>query len=307
MVTCSMNLLQTKERENIMKKRIGTLVLVVALALSTLVGCGSSADDNAELQAQLEALQAELDALKEESEEVVVDEVVEESTEEVVEESSEEVVEESTEEVIEESTEEVVEESSEEVVEESTEEVVADNAEVSADWTTYSFSVNGKTLSLPCSYQELADATGFAMKSSDAKSYLEAGYYTNVNLYIGEDQDLALYVDILNDTEGDLCYADCIVVAISQTEYQAVEQGASMITFAGGLQVGQEMTTADVEAVFGEPQDTYEYHGDDPDFPYDSYTWTYAEDPDRTYYNIFEVSIVNGIIDEITIDHLYYE
>lgn len=265
-----------------MKKKV--LILVVAAMLATsMLGCSSSKDkENAELQAQLEEMQAELDALKLESEEEV-------------EESSEE--EESTEEVSEESTEET-EESAEEA-----KNTLADIPDVSADWTTYSFSVNGKTLTLPCSYQELADATGFAMKSADAKSYLEGGYYTNVNLYT-EDEDLALYIDILNDTDGDLTYAECKVVAISQTEYQAVERGASMITFAGGLQVGLEMTTDDIEAIFGEPQDTYEYVSDDSD--YNSFEWTYSEDPDYTYHNNIEIKIVNGVIDEIGIEHLNF-
>lgn len=285
-----------------MRKQFVTVMLVAALAMSTLAGCGSSNEANAELQAQLEAMQAELDALKQEAE-AASEEVAEESTEEV-EESAEEVVEESTEEAAEESTEEVAEESTEEAVEESTEEATAVNTEVSADWTTYSFSVNGKTLTLPCTYQELADATGFAMKSSDAKSYLEGGYYTYVNLYT-PDEDLALYIDILNDTEEDQTYADCKVVSVKQTEYQAIEKGASIITFAGGMQVGMEMTTADVEAIFGEPQDTYEYISDDSD--YESYTWTYAADPDWSSHDNFEVTIVNGIVDEICIDHLYYE
>lgn len=265
-----------------MKRKVLILVLASMLATSML-GCGSSKDkENAELQAQLEEMQAELDALKQESEEVVEESSEEESTEESVEESTEEAPEESTEEA---------------------KNTPANNADVSADWTSYSFSVNGKTLTLPCSYQELAEATGFAMKSSNAKSYLEGGYYTNVNLYT-EDEDLALYIDILNDTDGDLTYAECKVVAISQTKYQAVECGASMITFAGGLQVGQEMTTDDIEAIFGEPQDTYEYVSDDSD--YCSSEWTYSEDPDYTYHNNIEITIVNGLIDEIGIEHLNF-
>jgi len=284
-----------------MKRRIVTLLFVTALALSTITGCGSSEDANAELQEQLEELQEELEALQKEAEEKAAE--VEEAAEVSVEEGEEE-VEESTEEATEEVAEEV-EESAEEA-EDASEVSEAQNsdAEVSADWTNYAFSVNGTTLTLPCSYQELAEATGFAMKSSDAKSYIEAGYYTNVNLYT-PDESLALYIDILNDTDDDLIYTECKVVSISQTEYQAVEQGASMITFAGGVQPGQEMTTADVEAVFGAPQDTYEYISEDSD--YESYTWTYSEDPDYTYYNAYEITIVNGVVDQISLDHLYYE
>ncbi len=253
-----------------MKKRIVALISVVVLSATVLAGCGSTAVDSDELQAQLEELQAELDALKQESQELAS----------------------------------VAEESSEEVVEESTEETVTTTAEVSTDWTNYSFSVNGKTLSLPCTYKELSEATGFEMKSSEAKSYLESGYYTYVNLYHGDEQ-LALYIDILNDTEEDACYADCLVVSVCQSEYQAVSQEASVLTFPGNLQVGQAMTTADVEAIFGAPQDTYEYISEDSD--YVSYTWTYAEDPDSTYTNCFEICLVNGIVDEITLDNLYYE
>ncbi len=276
-----------------MKKRLIGVMLIAALAMSTFVGCGSSDDKtNAELQAELEAMQAELDALKQENEA---------STEDTVDEVVEEVADDSVTDVADDATEEVIEETTEDTVEEVNTEVSVD---VSADWTTYSFGVNGKIITLPCSFQELADATGFVMKSSDAKSYLEGGYYTNVNLYT-PDEELALYIDIINDTDGDLVYTDCTVADVRQTKYQAIDQGASVITFAGGLQVGQEMTTAEIEAIFGEPQDTSEYISDDSD--YESYTWTYAADPDWSSHDNFEITIVNGIIDEIGIDHLYYE
>ena len=58
-----------------------------------------------------------------------------------------------------------------------------DSSEVSNTWSDYEVSVNNKTIKLPCTYEELKDATGFSMKSADEKSYLSKNYYATVNMY----------------------------------------------------------------------------------------------------------------------------
>ena len=173
-----------------------------------------------------------------------------------------------------------------------------DAVSVSGNWNDYAFNINGKELRLPCSYEELKAATGYEMKSSHAKSFLEGESYINVNLY-DKEENLMLYVDILNETKEDLQYTNCKVISVWQTDSQ-VEYGAKPITFPGGLKVGQEMTKEKLEELFGKPQDTYE-DKEDPEWAYEKYT--YCEDPDWSTRNTYEFTIVNGIITEIALDH----
>jgi len=161
------------------------------------------------------------------------------------------------------------------------------------NWTTYEFNVNGTTMLLPCTYAEFKNATGWAMKPADEKSYLEGGYYTSVNLY-NEAEDLMCYISIANPTDGDLCYADATVMKINQSSYN-VEQGSHVITFPYNLKVGMEITPDMLKTLIGEPSDTYEYL-DNPD--YQSYTYTWNEH-ERYINDSFEVNIVNNVIEEI--------
>ncbi len=178
----------------------------------------------------------------------------------------------------------------------------SDASGITADWTKYEFVIDGKTLSLPCDYQDLKDA-GFSMKSSDEKSYLEGGYYTNVNLY-NEDDDISLYAEISNLTDEDQQYTDCKVTSVSQTEYMVNSKDAPEITFPGGLVAGMEMTGEELEDLFGEPQDVFEYGSEDDDYWSNTYTW--SEDEDYTSFDNIEVCITNGIIDQITMEHTEY-
>lgn len=170
----------------------------------------------------------------------------------------------------------------------------------SNNWKDYQFTIGGTTLSLPCKYSDLKSVTGFSLKSADEKSYLEKGYYTTANMYLNDK--LALYIELSNETSGDATYADCTVTSVTQSEYQ-VENGAAKITFPGGLQVGQALTVDQAKALFGEPTDTYHYDSDG--YVSDSLTW--SEDTDYTSWNNFEIDIVNGVIDEIGLDHLYHD
>lgn len=183
-----------------------------------------------------------------------------------------------------------------------TEEDVDDNdsSNVSSDWDDYEFVVNGKTLELPCTYDELKAATGFSMKTAQEDSSLSNNYYTIVNMY--KDDKLALYIEILNDTGKDAKYTDSKITRVSQTEYQ-VSNGADKLTFPGGLQAGEEMTEAKLEELFGKPTDKRDYSSDG----YKSVTYIYNEDSSWTTTNYLEITIVNGVIDELTLDNRDYK
>lgn len=173
-----------------------------------------------------------------------------------------------------------------------------DNVNASSDWKTYKFLVNGKELALPCSYIDLSQATGLTFRLAELKSYLNSGYYSSINLYNSED-NLGLYSEILNDTDEDKLYTDCKITRVSQTAYQVESNNPPVISFPGDLKVGMELTKDKLKSMFGEPQDSYDYADSD----YVVWSFTYSPDKDFTTFDSYEINVINGVIDEIVLDH----
>ena len=174
------------------------------------------------------------------------------------------------------------------------------NTAVSSEWQKYEFIVNDKTLKLPSTYNELSNATSSTIQSSYTKSYLQSGYYALLNMY--KNDKLSLYIEVLNDTNLDQLYTDCKVTRISQTKYQS-SVGADVITFPGNLKVGQEITKDEIVNILGNPSDVKNY----TDEGYISDTYSYYEDTTYTTTNYYEIKVVNGIIDELTLDNRNYK
>lgn len=173
-------------------------------------------------------------------------------------------------------------------------EVISGN--VANDWKEYEVLVNNKSIVLPATYEELSGATGFTLKSSDLSSYVQGGYYVLLNMY--KNDKLALNVEVLNDTDGDLLYTDCKVTRVSQTKYQ-VSQGADVVVFPGGLKVGDSITEAKIIELFGTPNDIDEYSSDG----YESRTYKYVENSNFTTTNNYVIKVFNGEINELQLDN----
>lgn len=171
---------------------------------------------------------------------------------------------------------------------------VIDNANISVsnDWKQYQVAIAGKTLTLPMAYSELVAATGFTAKSSDADSVLSNNYYAMVNMY--KNEKLALYIEVMNTSGADVKYSDCNVTRISQTKYQ-ISQGADPIVFPGGIKAGDAITDDQIIALFGTPNDIKDYGT--------SKQYTYLSDTTWTTVNNFKIKVVDGIVDEIALDH----
>lgn len=182
--------------------------------------------------------------------------------------------------------------------------VISDNSQngsMSDNWKDYQVAINGTVLTLPCTYSELSTATGAELKSSEAKSYIQGGYYTTASLY--KDDSLAMYIELSNSTEEDQLYTDCMVTKIGYSQYTKENLGAEIV-FCGNLQIGQAMTVDDIKAILGEPQDSYEYSDED----YVSTTLRYEDESIwMSSYNSYNITIVNGVIDDISLKHLAYE
>ena len=168
--------------------------------------------------------------------------------------------------------------------------------EASNTWSDYEVSVNNKTIKLPCAYEEIKDATGFSMKSANEKSYLSKNYYATVNMY--KNDKLALYTEIYNDTNDDLKYSDGKISRIWQTKYQ-VSTGADIITFPGSLKVGDQISVDEIISKLGNPSDRAEYN----DSGYSSTTLTYNENLSWKTTKFYKITLVNGVIDELSLDN----
>lgn len=173
------------------------------------------------------------------------------------------------------------------------------NKEVSSRWSDYEVVINNKSIKLPCTYLELTNVTGFKMKSAQENSMLSSNHYTLVNMY--KNDKLALYTEILNDTNGDIKYTDGKITRIGQTKYQVLS-GADAFTFPGGIKAGDEITESEIVSKYGEPTKKDNYSSNN----YESVTYKYNANTNWTTTNYFEIKIVNGIIDEITLDNRDY-
>ena len=184
--------------------------------------------------------------------------------------------------------------------------VVKPSGELSTDWADFQIEINGKVLTLPCTYKELKEATGYSIKSAEEKSYLEPNYYTSCQLR-DADGNSVCYIDILNNTDEDMAYVDGIVIEVSQDDWDVEDTGIK-VNFAG-FKVGDVTSKDELIAKFGQPVDVYEYRIDEDDDQewkkYESDTYKWALDKDWTTMDFIEIemNINTGIIQEIRIDH----
>lgn len=169
---------------------------------------------------------------------------------------------------------------------------------VSDNWKDYQFSINGKTLTLPCSYNELKDISNFHMKSSDEKSYIEAYRKNGFLIYqtIDNDEKMAGNIDIKNTTSDDLLNSEGIITNIGQTNER---YNMDVIEFPGKLKVGMEIRKEDIIEKFGEPSSIREY-------TYGSSTSIYIkyiDDENTSTINYYEIDILDGKIINLELDH----
>ena len=177
---------------------------------------------------------------------------------------------------------------------------IIDNTEISNNWTNYQFIVNNKTIKLPCKFDELSSVTETKMKSAEEKSYISPNHYAIVNLY--KNEKLALHIELLNNGTEDIVYTDGMVTRVWQNKFH-ISSGATVITFPGGLQAGQEITKEEIVNLLGEPSDIKNYSSDG----YVLDTYSYFSDDLFTTTNNYIIKVANGVIDELILDHRNYE
>ena len=167
---------------------------------------------------------------------------------------------------------------------------------INNNWKDYTVSINGKTLSLPVSYEELKNASGFSIKSVYDNTTIPTKHYVLANLY--KDDKLAVSVELTNKTDSDLKYVDSSVTRISQDKFSTEQTGIENVIFPGNLKTGMNITKEEIFKLFGEIE-VKEYKSDN----YVSETYKYTSDDTWKTLNYYEIRVVNGVIDSLTLDH----
>ena len=163
---------------------------------------------------------------------------------------------------------------------------------ISNDWKKYQIGINGVVYTLPMGYQDISLATGFTIKDTNLNTLLEPNHYTSTNLY--KNDKLALYIDIINNEKENIKYIDCMVTRVTQSKYQ-VSQGAEQIIFPGNIKIGDEITEDKIVTLFGTPNDKKVYGN--------NIQYIYLSDTTWTTTNNFKITVVDGVIEEIQLDH----
>ena len=167
---------------------------------------------------------------------------------------------------------------------------------INNNWKDYTISINGKTLSLPVSYEELKNASGFSIKSVYNNTTIPTKHYVLASLY--KDDKLAVSAVLTNKTDSDLKYVDSSVTRISQDKYSTKQNGIENVIFPGNLKTGMNITKEEIFKLFGEIE-VKEYKSDN----YVSETYKYTSDDTWITSNYYEIRVVNGVIDSLTLDH----
>ena len=113
-----------------------------------------------------------------------------------------------------------------------------------------------------------------------------------------KDDKLAVSVELTNKTDSDLKYVDSSVTRISQDKFSTEQTGIENVIFPGNLKTGMNITKEEIFKLFGEIE-VKEYKSDN----YVSETYKYTSDDTWKTLNYYEIRVVNGVIDSLTLDH----
>lgn len=160
------------------------------------------------------------------------------------------------------------------------------------DWTSFEMSIGGRSVILPCSYEEFTNITGFKMDGNQPVETLGKGEYTTVSCK--DEQGNTIYVKVFNDTEKaekEKSTSDMTlrVVGIDvDADYCSKEVSTCL-----GISMGDTWSVSTFIEKCGQP--FYEYDGSNG---YASRQW----DDKNDVYNDFEIATFDGkVVEEIDV------
>lgn len=128
------------------------------------------------------------------------------------------------------------------------------SADLSKDWSSFQFELQGKLYTLPVKFSDLT-ADGWVMKDEAVLSEtLEPDQYfvSYTTLVNSNQEDAEISVQFANLGDTSMSVKDCYVNSIQHAEYSWTKN--TVLYFPGGIALG--MTMDDVKALYGEPKDT---------------------------------------------------
>lgn len=126
-------------------------------------------------------------------------------------------------------------------------------SELGNEWSSFNVLVNGKVLTLPCTYEEMK-ATGFEMETEYSKHNEE--YIINADdseyvTFADPDSEYSGFsVELANNTDQPMKIKDSLVVGITISDY-SLEDSNKKIILPANVEVGQDINTV-IEA-YGKP------------------------------------------------------
>lgn len=147
-------------------------------------------------------------------------------------------------------------------------------------------------MTLPISYNDFSSTTGFKLKEFFSTNVLKNNYYMLANLY--KNDKLGLSGEIYNDFGSETIVSNCKITRVSQRKSH-ISNNVGQVVFPGNLKVNDEITEDKLIMLFGQPNDKRAYSS--------SITYLYNADPSWTTTNYYKIVVVDGIIDELTLDN----
>ena len=111
-----------------------------------------------------------------------------------------------------------------------------------------------------------------------------------------KNDKIALFIEVLNDTNDYLKYTDGKIIGIWQNDFN-ISNGANKIIFPGGIKVGDKITEEQIVSKYGKPIEKSRF--------LESITYKYSDDNDKILSNDFLIKVTNGVISEITLKKEY--
>ena len=156
------------------------------------------------------------------------------------------------------------------------------------------FTVDGTTLSIPCTYQDLEEL-GYFMDYSDTHRYTEPGYYKYEYLHTESAIDV-LYLCLHNDSTEDAFLTEMSITSIAFWNCMGEnDQWFADYEFVNGLRFG--MTEEEVLETLGEPNTRETWEDDEYTEVY--LTWDYSGGE----YCYISVGFVDGLLEYIEISN----
>lgn len=146
------------------------------------------------------------------------------------------------------------------------------------------FSYNGHTVTLPTSYEEIAQLGLVPEEESWENELVPDDYEELINMCTENGTYIGM-IRINNYTGEEIPLGKCMVdyIYIENTAIYVDEENVPDFVFGDGLTF--ESTYEDLEAYFGEPYYHYKDHSGD-NYKYDSYQWMYYGDEEVQYVNV---------------------